>query len=193
MIPEPEQGVLGAARRSSFGPTMPHNRGMASLIPVLPAVAAGVLLGLYRGLWGWEMLSFTERAVIIGELAVIVLAAGFRLKFGWLLTPASLILILATYFTLFEPRFHMQFGMNGLTCLVRSLPASLATAAMLLLLIYFGRWNGPAYAIGLLAACSAILAQTLYCPIVESRHTAYFHSGQIAIWSLPVLLRSLLR
>ena len=170
-----------------------HNRRMASLIPVLLAAGAGVLLGLYRGLWGWEMLSVSERAAICGALALIGMGTGFRLKVSWLLAPASLILLLATYFTLLEPRFHMYFGTNGLTCLARSLPASLATTAMLLLLINFGRWNGPAYSVALLAACSGVLAQTFYCPIVESRHTAYFHAGQIAFWSFPVLLRSLFR
>ena len=166
---------------------------MASFVPILSAAGAGVLLGMYRGLWGWEMLSVSERTAICGALGLIGMGTGFRLKVNWLLAPVSLILLLATYFTLLEPRFHMYFGTNGLTCLARSLPASLATAAMLLLLINFGRWNGSAYSVALLAACSAILAQTLYCTIVESRHTAYFHAGQIAFWSLPVLLRSLFR
>ena len=172
---------------------MPHNRKMAFLLPVLLAIVAGLLLGLYRGLWGWEMLNHTERIVLLGELAFIGLATGFTRKLSWLLAPASLILLGVTYFSLYEPRFHMQFGMNGLTCLTRSLPASLATVAMLFLLIHLGRWKGAAYAGALLAACSAIFAQTLYCPIVESRHAAYFHAGQIALWCLPVLLRSLFR
>ena len=166
---------------------------MASLLPILTAIVAGVLVGLYRGLWGWEMLNHTERLVLFGDLALIALAAGFRRKFNRLLPPVALILLLATYFTLFEPRFHMQFGVNGLTCMARSLPASLATVGMLFLLIHFGRWKGAAYAVAILAACSAIVAQTLYCPIVESRHAAYFHAGQIALWSAPVLLRSLFR
>ena len=166
---------------------------MAFLLPVLLAMVAGLLVGLYRGLWGWEMLNLSERTVLLGELALIGLATGFRRKLSWLLSPASFILVWVTYFTLFEPRFHMQFGMNGLTCLIRSLPASLATVAMLFLLIQLGQWKGAAYSIALLAACSAILAQTLYCPIVESRHTAYFHAGQIALWCSPLLARSLFR
>ena len=163
------------------------------LLPVLPAIVAGVILGFYRGLWGWEMLTHSERIVLFGELAFIGLASGFSRRLTWLVAPAVLTLLVATYFFLFEPRFHMQFGMNGLTCLARSLPASLATIATLVLLVHLGRWKGAPNTIALLAACSAIVAQTLYCPIVESRHAVYFHGSQIAFWSAPLLLRSLLR
>ncbi len=147
----------------------------------------GVALGIWRGSWGWEMLTTMERAVLLLELLAIASVAVFiGRKRVWILPLVSLAVIVGTAFTLFESRFHMQFGANGITCMLRSWPAALVSLAAVFLFLRTGKWQGPLIAAGVLAACSAMLAQTIYCPIVESRHLSYFHGGQFIVWGLVI-------
>ncbi len=144
-------------------------------------------MGIWRGGWGWEMLTTIERSALILELlAIASLALFIGRKRVWILPILSLAAAVGTAFALFESRFHMQFGSNGVTCMLRSWPAAVATLAAAFLFLRTGKWQGPLIAAGVLAACSAMLAQTFYCPIVETRHLSYFHAGQFVVWGLVV-------
>ena len=154
---------------------------------MLIAAICGVAVGIWRGNWGWEMLTTIERSVLMLELLGIATVAVFiGRKRVWILPVLSLALVVGTAFNLFESRFHMQFGTNGVTCMLRSWPAALASLVAVFLFIRTGKWQGSLIAAGVLAACSAILAQTIYCPIVETRHLSYFHAGQFLVWGLVI-------
>ena len=154
---------------------------------MLIAAICGVAVGIWRGNWGWEMLTTIERSVLMLELLGIATVAVFiGRKRVWILPVLSLALVVGTAFNLFESRFHMQFGANGVTCMLRSWTAALASLVAVFLFIRTGKWQGSLIAAGVLAACSAILAQTIYCPIVETRHLSYFHAGQFLVWGLVI-------
>ena len=158
-----------------------------ALLLLLVATACGVAVGIWRGNWGWEMLTATERSVVMLELLGIATVAVFiGRKRVWILPVLSLALVVATAFNLFESRFHMQFGANGVTCMLRSWPAAFVCLAAVFLCLRTGKWQGSLIAAGVLAASSAILAQTIYCPIVETRHMSYFHAGQFVFWGLVI-------
>ncbi len=158
-----------------------------ALLLLVVATACGVAVGIWHGSWGWEMLTNIERSVLMLELLGIATVAVFiGRKRVWILPVLSLALVGGTAFNLFESRFHMQFVANGVTCLLRSWPAVFACLAAVFLSLRIGKWQGSLIAAGVLAACSAILAQTIYCPIVETRHLSYFHAGQFLVWGLVI-------
>ena len=139
------------------------------------------------------MLSGQEQFTIATALAVVLATAvwaAYRPLARWVsvLIPVALFLLLAAgSWTIFEPRFHLNFYGNGFTCWTRSIPAALAAAA----LAFYGFKIDSRLSCALLGATAAIIAQTIYCPIVESRHIAIFHDGQLLLW--PFLLSTLKR
>lgn len=166
-----------------------HNQAMRFASVVLVNVVSGVALGLWRGTSGWEMLSPQERLWIAVSLAIVWLVSILLLRTNrsWIPAVASITLCLLFVVAsgkLFEPRLHMNFNGNGLLCWSRSLPAALLTALFAVVVLKPRR----VVSIGLLAASAAMLSQTIYCPIVESRHIAQFHAGQLVIWPVVVAL-----
>ncbi len=162
-------------------------------IAIATAIGTGLATGLWRGQWGWEMLSTQERlylAIALIFVMIISIGASLRPLPRWLsalLPPVLSLLFAAAIWTIFEPRFHLNFYHNGMLCLMRSIPAAMFTAIVAHIILKLPSRLSSA----LLAAAAAIVAQTIYCPIVESRHMAIFHVGQLLLW--PLLLFPLKR
>ena len=162
-------------------------------IAIATTIGAGLAIGLWRGQWGWEMLSTQERLAIASALIfvmIISIGASLRQLPRWvsaLLPPVLSLLFATAIWTIFEPRFHLNFYHNGMLCLMRAVPAALFIAILARFILKLPSRLSCA----LLAAAAAIIAQTIYCPIVESRHMAIFHAGQLLVW--PLLLFPLKR
>ena len=157
-------------------------------IAVAVCIGLGVGLGYWHGPLGLEMLSGVERLSDFCGFAMVVLVCAtlsyFELpRWGYVVLPLVLfVLFSAVLWTIFEPRFHLNFQGNGMKCMMRTAPAALLTAAF----AHFVLRLRPLLSTALLGAVAAIIAQTICCPIVESRHLVFFHSSQLLLW--PVML-----
>jgi hypothetical protein len=161
---------------------------MRFALAVAVSVASGVGLGWWRGASGWEMLSIRERLWLLFALATLWLLSALLLRTNrnwvpWLTALALFLLFTMAAGRIFDPRFHLNFNGNGLLCWSRSWPAAAVT--VLVALVIRPR---RIVSIGLLAAGSAMLSQSIYCSIVESRHIATFHAGQLLVWPVIVAL-----
>ena len=163
---------------------------MRIFIAIAATIGAGLATGCWRGQWGWEMLNNQERLYIASGVVIVMtisIRASLRPLPQWLsvLLPFVLSLLFSTViWTIFEPRFHLNFYGNGILCLMRSVPSAIFTA----IVAHFILKLPSRLSCALLAAAAGIVAQTIYCPIVESRHMAIFHAGQLLLWPLLATL-----
>lgn len=188
---------LGLLERivDSVGPAVPPVRPLAST-PILSAglfliVAAVALLGAARvGFQGVEALSFVQRLVIFGTLALLAALVAARTVREWIpgsVTPVAGFTLLAAVsgalLAVFALLFHAysmtQFVTAGLNCLLAGLLHAAVAAPFLWWLLRRG-YAVNAVSAGLVAGALAGLAGVslleLHCTKLEAPHVLLWHT-----------------
>lgn len=175
------------------------------LIPIAIALAVGVTMW---GIGGWRAQTAATRVALFGAICVSAGLAGYALsremipgsRRSILVKPAAAIATLV-FVAVVGMSFHHQYDIDlsraSRGCFLRGLEIAALTLVLGLVMTRRGAWLDRAAGIrivGILAACSALLVLTTYCPVLNAAHVFGSHLAAVAVtiagsWLLGRTLR----
>jgi hypothetical protein len=173
-------------------PLAPAPLFVSLLIVLFVAVAAAgaAVLGMY----GFPVLSWTERVVISGALlitagiAAVASAREMRPAGGRRMAGPALVLAALILLTAFAGLFHdydtSRFIAEGVPCLTAGLLFALPAALAIWLLLRRGfvlDWRAAGIAAGTLAGLSGIGVLEIHCPILKAPHVMFWHLAVVLL------------
>ena len=162
------------------------------LIPVAIALAVGVTMW---GIGGWEAQTAATRVALFGAICVSAGLAGYALSREMIpgsrrsipVKPAAAVATLV-FVVVVGMSFHHQYDIDFVRaargCFLRGLEIAALTFVLGLAITKRGAWLDRAAGVrivGILAACSALLVLTTYCPVLNAAHVFGSHLAAGAV------------
>src|SRR6185437_7042861 len=162
------------------------------LIPVVIALALGVWMW---GAGGWQAQAAVTRVALFGAICAAAALAGYSLSREMIpgsrrriaVRPAAAVAVLV-FVGVVAISFHRQYNIDlasiSESCFLRGLEIAALTFLLGLGIARHGAWLDRAAAvriIGLLAASSALLVLTTYCPVLNAAHVFGSHLAAVTV------------